>query len=89
MGVLVEYRDIRLTPADNGFVLNYDEVTEKPGTMDSRDWNGRKMVFTDDDTGLDAALEAMKKMYVFNKARKGDSKIESPSLKMVESSTVG
>lgn len=82
LGVIVEYRHIDLSPADNGFVLRYDEVREKPGKMDSRDWHSRKMVFGDDEAGLDAAMEAMKKMYVFNKSRKGDPTIDAPVLKM-------
>ena len=36
-----EFRNIRLEPADNGFVLEYSEVSQMPGTMCDRDYNDR------------------------------------------------
>ena len=72
----VEFKYIKLKPADNGYILEYDEVKETPGSMENRDDNERFMVFTDDQ--LDDAMEKMKSMYIFNKMRKGDATITSP-----------
>lgn len=70
---IVEFDNIRLEPADNGFVLEYTEVSESQNSMDSRDWNSRQMVFLDGDEsiGIDLALAKMKEMYMFNRMRKG------------------
>lgn len=68
---VVEFRHIRLEPADNGFILDYTEVREKPGSLDNRDFIDRRMVFTDSDEDLDAAMSKMKSMFLFNKIRKG------------------
>lgn len=84
---IVEFESIRLEPADNGFVLEYTEVSEKTGSMDNRDWSHRQMVFVDGDTeALDDALAKMKEMYTFNKLRKGGS--DNPSIPSTESSVI-
>jgi len=80
-----EFRNIRLEPADNGFVLEYSEVSEIPGGMCDRDWNDRQMVFQDGEEGIDAnldkALAKMREMYVFNKIRKGaTTEVTAPSM---------
>ena len=78
----VEFRHIRLEPADNGFVLEYTEVKEKPNSMEDRDWCDRQVVFLDGDSnnGIDQAMAKMKEMYMFNKIRKGDANATPPSL---------
>jgi len=76
-----EFKHIRLEPADNGFVLEYTEVSEKPGTMEDRDYNDRQMVFQDGEEGIDGALGKMKEMYMFNKMRKGaNTEVSAPSM---------
>jgi len=76
-----EFRSIRLEPADNGFVLEYTEVSEKPGSMEDRDWNDRQMVFQDGEEGIDLAMAKMKEMYMFNKMRKGaNTEVSAPSM---------
>ena len=78
---VVEFRHIRLEPADNGFVLEYTEIKETPGTMEDRDYCDRQMVFSDDEGGLDAAMDKMKELYNFNKIRKsGASEVTPPTL---------
>jgi len=72
----VEFKHIRLKPADNGYILEYDEVKETPGSMENRDWNERYLVFSDDQ--IDDAMEKMKSMFLFNKMRKGDTTVVSP-----------
>lgn len=76
-----EFRNIRLEPADNGFVLEYSEVSEMPGSMCDRDYNDRQMVFQDGEEGIDAALAKMREMYIFNKMRKGaNTEVSAPSM---------
>ena len=67
-----EYKHIRLQPADNGFVLEYTEISEDPskGTYSDRTHNDRQVVYTDEGTGLDDALSKMKELYLFNKTQK-------------------
>lgn len=71
-GMTTEYKHIRLKPADNGFILSYDEVIEKPGTMESRDYREREVVFGDEEADLDAAMMKMKELYLFNKNKKAN-----------------
>jgi len=80
-GVIKEYSYIRLKPADNGFILSYDEIIEYPGTLKSRDHMSREKVFGDSDEALDEALQEMKALYVFNRAKKGVS-LTSPSVEV-------
>jgi len=74
---VVEFKYIKLKEADNGYILDYEEVIEEEGSMESRDWNQKNMVFTEDQ--LDDAMDNMKAMHIFNKMRKGDTNLASPS----------
>jgi len=70
-----EFRHIRLKPADNGYILEYDEVKEakvsSEKTYCDRDYQNREVVFGDSDEELDKAMAKMKELYVFNKTKKG------------------
>lgn len=72
-GTITEYSYIRLKPADNGFILSYDEVIEYPGSMKNRDHKSREIVFGDSDEDLNSAMDKMKGLYLFNKKKKGTS----------------
>ena len=74
----VEFRNIRLEPADNGFVLEYTEVVEKPGTFEDRDYKSRQMVFGENE--IDKAMAKMKELLMFKKLKKGTE--SAPSLKV-------
>ena len=54
--------------------------------MDSRDWTSREFVFDDSEAGIDAAMGALKKLHVFNKAMKKGSAhattIEAPVIEV-------
>lgn len=78
LGVTVDFRHIRLEPADNGFILNYTEVIEKPGTFEDRDHMDRNLIFGEEE--IDKALAKMKELFLFNKNKKGA--ITAPSIKI-------
>ena len=80
MGVIVDIKHIRLEPVDNGFVLDYTEVVEKPGTFEDRDWTDRKLVFGEED--LDSAMAKMKELLLFKKTKKGAITAPSPNVAM-------
>jgi len=81
LGKTTEYKYISLRPADNGFILEYDEVKEKPNSLDSRQHFNRKKVYRDSEEELDKAMAQMKSMYLFNKTKKGGG---APDLSMPE-----
>jgi len=70
LGKLAKYKYINLRPADNGFILEYTEIMEKPGSLDNRTHYDRKKVYGDSDEELNKAMADMKAMYVFNKTKK-------------------
>lgn len=73
---VVDFRHIRLDPADNGFILNYTEVTEKENSFESRDHKDRNKVFGEDD--IDEALSEMKKLLLFKKNKGNETKVSLP-----------
>ena len=79
LGKTSKYEYISLRPADNGFILEYTEVMEKPGSLDQRTRFDRNKVYGDSDEELDKAMAQMKMMYKFNKAKKGGG---APDLSM-------
>jgi len=70
-GDLVKFDDMRLEPAENGWILRFVEIRKsirKERTFDENDWNHRELVFTDDQADL--AFEKLKAMHMFNKMKK-------------------
>lgn len=76
--VIVDFRHIRLEPAINGWILEFTKVTEKPGTMDSRDHHHKQMIFKDEE--IDLAIAKMKEMLIFKKDRKANPGMSAPSI---------
>lgn len=80
MADIVKFDHIKVKPADNGWVLEYTEISKRDtaGTFDDTDWHDRQMVFGEDQ--LDDAMNAMKKLLEFNKMKKGGNPMAPPKI---------
>ncbi len=75
---IVDFRNIRLEPAENGWILEFTKVTENPLTMDSADHSHKQMIFRDDE--IDSAIAKMRELLMFKKLRKTNPELDTPSL---------